>query len=514
MRSSELLKVLIKACYPVTYVVSHEEDRVVETLVDIAKQRNEALGQRTPIYSWSVTQSVFSHYDERTVPDLEGPIDVLEYIEGSLSAVFILKDFGHFLSEGPAYMVQRKLKDTINAMNGETNIFIVDSELVVPPRLEKIITVVDFDLPEREEIAEYIRERNLLTGCFATSKLKEDESNELIQVGAEACAGLTLFESLNVFSKSLAMKQTVDTRVVVDEKKQIIRKSGVLEYIDHSLGLDSVGGLANFKTWLNERGKAFSDEARDFGLPNPKGVLLVGVPGAGKSLVAKCAGYTWGIPVLRMDVGALHGQYVGQSEANTRKAFQTAEAIGRCILWIDELEKGFGPSGSTNDGGTSARVFGTFLNWMQENDSQVFVVATANDVSALPPEMLRKGRFDELFFVDLPNDEERVEILKIHLTKRNRNPENYDLNRVSLLCKGFSGAELEQVIVDGLFRAFSRSDDLTEEDLFVVSKRLVPLSRTMKSKIENLRKWSNGRAILASEAKKEPENKKRRRSVH
>jgi SpoVK/Ycf46/Vps4 family AAA+-type ATPase len=253
------------------------------------------------------------------------------------------------------------------------------------------------------------------------------------------------------------------------------------------------------KKWLGQRGKAFSQKAREFGLPHPKGVLIVGIPGTGKSLTAKCIGAAWDMPVLRMDVGALFGQYVGQSEANFRKAIKTAEAISPCVLWIDEIEKGFGSASGSHDSGTSARVFGSFLSWMSEKTSQVFVVATANDVSALPPEMLRKGRFDELFFVDLPNAADRGEVFKIHLSRLGRDPDKYSVNELVEATDSFTGAEIEQVVIDGLYLAFDEERDLEDSDMLSAASRTVPLAVTMEKRISDLRKWSNGRALRAND---------------
>ena len=259
-----------------------------------------------------------------------------------------------------------------------------------------------------------------------------------------------------------------------------------------------VGGLDVLKEWLDNRGNAFSSSARDFGLPYPKGVLIIGIPGTGKSLISKAIGSAWSMPVLRLDVGSLFGSFIGQSEANMRKALKTAEALAPCVLWIDELEKSLGGSSGGTDSGTTARVFGSFLNWMQEKSDPVFVVATANDVSQLPPEMLRKGRFDELFFVDLPSREDRNEIFKIHLSLRGRDPSDYEVEELGLASDQFSGAEIESVVVDGLYRAFSVNRELHKNDMLRSIMDTVPLAKTMGSKIESLRKWAKTRARFAT----------------
>ena len=256
--------------------------------------------------------------------------------------------------------------------------------------------MVDFDLPSIEELASSAND--VISNFGPTNSLDDNIINNMVGHGSKAALGLTLAEAENVFAKSLAHTRCLDPQIIIEEKKHIIRKSGVLQFYDVDRDMDSVGGLGNLKKWLKQRGGSFSKEAREYGLPNPRGVLIVGIPGTGKSLVSKCIGHDWNMPVLRMDVGSLFGSLVGQSEANMRKALKTAEALAPCVLWIDELEKSLGGSSGSSDGGTTARVFGSFLSWMQEKTTPVFVVATANDVSALPPEMLRKGRFDEWYF--------------------------------------------------------------------------------------------------------------------
>ena len=309
------------------------------------------------------------------------------------------------------------------------------------------------------------------------------------------------------------MDGTISPYIVMHEKKNIIKKSGVLEYYDLTDSLSSVGGLGNLKKWLKLRGRAFTDEATDFGLPTPKGVLIIGIPGTGKSLVSKCIGMEWSMPVLRLDVGSLFGSLVGQSEGNMRKALKTAESLAPCVLWIDELEKSFGQQGSL-DGGTSTRVFGYFLSWMQEKKSQVFVVATANDVTSLPPEMLRKGRFDELFFVDLPTVFERIEILKIHIARLGRSPENFELDQIAKASKNFSGAELESVVIESLYKGFYADREPTTEDMLAAVETTVPLHDTMKENITQLRSWASGRAVPAGSLEQPSEEKPTKRQRH
>lgn len=497
MKSVEQLGILVDASYPVLYVVSHEEDRVEAALRQIVEDRDKQSGGNTAFVVWSITKGTQCLSLNIHHPDHKDPLSVLAFIEKfPQSAVFVLRDFGFFLNEGPAYTVQRMLKDLVHHFAKsrlQSSIVIIDSSVDLPDRVEKIVTVVDFDFPDRPEL------EGRLLPMISRSDLRPDEIEELLWKGAECAAGLTLMEAENAFAKSLVMSGTINPSIIIQDKKNIIRKSGVLEYYDLTTDMSDVGGLENLKQWLDARGRAFSDDAKRYGLPTPKGVLIVGVPGTGKSLTAKAIGHRWNMPVLRMDVGALFGSLVGQSEANMRKALKTAEAMAPCVLWIDEIEKSMGGGGGTMDGGTTSRVFGNFLSWMQDKTAPVFVVATANDVSSLPPEMLRKGRFDELFFSDLPTEQERADILSIHLRKFKRKADLYDVNRVVNQAVDFSGAELAQVVVDSLYRAFQQDREPTTEDLLESVNRTTPLSKTMPERIQSLREWARGRAVPANQ---------------
>jgi SpoVK/Ycf46/Vps4 family AAA+-type ATPase len=316
----------------------------------------------------------------------------------------------------------------------------------------------------------------------------------------KAAQGLTCTECENVFARSLVQTRTLDINVILTEKKQIIRRSKVLEFFEAQEDMTRVGGMSLLKEWLAKRALSFSERARQFGLPEPRGLLLLGVQGAGKSLVAKAIASQWQFPLLRMDLGSLFSEMVGSSEQNMRTALRLAESVAPCLLWLDELEKGLGGIASSHlsDAGTTARVFGNFLTWMQEKTAPVFVVATANDISILPAEVLRKGRFDEIFFIDLPNYDERAEIFAIHLARRGRNPLGYDLDLLAQKSDGFSGAEIEQVVISGLYDAFEAGHELANEDLVRNLAATIPLSRTMEQQISGLRSWARTHARPAS----------------
>jgi SpoVK/Ycf46/Vps4 family AAA+-type ATPase len=364
--------------------------------------------------------------------------------------------------------------------------------------LEKDITVLDYSLPTLDELdvslERVVRSAREIAGVQI--KMSEEERERVLN----AARGLTCLEAENVFAKSLVMGRKLDLSIIVAEKEQLIRRSQILEYYETVEGFSHVGGMNLVKEWLRKRGMAFTEKARRFGLPEPKGLLLLGVQGAGKSLLAKAVASQWQLPLLRLDLGRVFSELVGSSEQNIRSALRLAESVSPCVMWLDEIEKGLaGSTGSGNsDAGTSARVFGSLLTWMQEKKSPVFVIGTANDIAALPPEILRKGRFDEIFFVDLPQLQERREIFAIHLANRGRDPLDYALNELALKAEGFSGAEIEQLIIDGLYDAFEDDRELNNEDMFRNLKNTIPLSQTMERKISALRQWARNHARPAS----------------
>ena len=389
-------------------------------------------------------------------------------------------------------------------------LIIVAPMLRIPPELEKDITLVDFPLPDETEI------RSLLDNMIATNSQGGRIRVEVDEQGreriAKAAMGLTVHEAENAFARAMVDNGVLsndDVHVVLEEKRQTIRKSGLLEFVPADIDLDDVGGLQNLKRWLDKRNNSWMAEAADYGLPAPKGLLMTGVPGCGKSLTAKAIASAWGLPLLRLDIGKVFAGLVGSSEQNMRNAIRAAEATAPCVLWIDEIEKGFsGATGGGGDSGTSTRVFGSFLTWMQEKTSPVFVIATANNVSGLPPEFLRKGRFDEIFFVDLPTGIERRDVWDLHLRKRLHNENvsaGIDLTedlvaRLADATEGYAGAEIEQAVVVGLFDAFAERRPLDETDLFRAVDNMVPLSVTQAEQIAAIRSWAATRAIAATAA--------------
>lgn len=489
MQPQEEIEVHIRANYPILYVVTWEEERVSDAISEIADK------VKRPRRSWSLTQGLKPTGVDSSLENTRLPaeIQVLTHILGVKEpAIFQLKDFHAYMNDP---RVIRLLRDAAGKLRSKNQTIVITAPILrLPPELEKDITVVEFPLPGERDVQELIDVA--LNAWKGKNTVDTNLSEEMRERIVQSCLGLTIDEIESVIARSLVEKKRLDVDVILEQKKQIVRKSGLLEYYAPQEKMSDVGGMEYLKEWLKKRATSFTDKAREFGLPAPKGVLLLGVQGCGKSLVAKAIASAWNLPMLRMDVGRIFGSLVGQSEENIRRAIRVAESVAPCILWADELEKGFAGSQSSgvSDGGTTARVFATFLTWMQEKTKPVFMIATANDVSKLPPELLRKGRFDEIFFIDLPDTEERKEIFAIHLKKRNRDPKQFDLDELAKATAGFSGAEIEQVVIAGLFSAFDAGRDLEQRDMLEEAKQAVPLSRMMEEDIQELRDWAKLRA--------------------
>jgi ATP-dependent 26S proteasome regulatory subunit len=497
--SIDELEILIRARYPIIYIVSYEEKRVENDIINISLKSDKKT------YSWTSTQGLLSVSQSKNYSILnDSTKDILNCLDiiakSNESSIFILKDLHHYINEP---LVNRKIKDlSISLKSTFKTVIILSPVLKIPVELEKDIVVIDYKISDFNDIA------NLLDKLI--NSLQINRKNVEINLSlsdrekiTHSCLGLTLGEVENVLAKIIVSKKRLDIRdidLINEEKKQIIRKTGLLEFYSTNENISNVGGLNNLKTWLKKRTRAFTKEARDYGLPQPKGILLLGVSGSGKSLVAKSISSLWHLPLLRLDMGNLFSSLVGSSEENVRRAIKTSESIAPCLLWLDEIDKSFGGMSNSqiSDGGTSARVLSSFLTWMQEKQSPVFIIATANDISNMPPELLRKGRFDEIFFLDLPNLNERKEIFSIHLSKRNRDSSKFNIQYFSELTEGFSGAEIEQIIISSMYDSFEENRELSNDDIINSIKNFVPLSKTMKEAVENIREWSRTRAVSAS----------------
>jgi AAA+ superfamily predicted ATPase len=489
---------LIRARYPLVYIVSFEERRVEEELREIAKQLNKKL------LVWTITGGFLdgaSRPDDNTADPIVALDQVLKTAQ-SAAVLYVLKDFHPFLDANQSVPI-RKLRDAISHLqNTNSSLFILSPVLRIPPELEKDITVVDYPVPSKAELRE-------LLGSFEKDYARRasihlDGATCEAMVGA--LLGLTRVEAENVLSRALISDGRLDASdlpMIIREKEQIIKKSGILEYQALEERLEDIGGLDQLKDWLRQTRSTFDEAAGKRGVQTPKGVLLLGVPGCGKSLTAKAVAHAWQMPLLRFDLGKVFGMYVGQSEENIRRAIRMAEAVAPCVLWIDELEKGFAGVGTSGlDSGVTARVYGAFITWLQEKKSPVFVVGTANDINSLPPELLRKGRFDEIFFVDLPSEQERIDIFRKRLNLRclpEFESDKMNLPTLAATAKGFTGSDIEAVINEALKKAFADGKrDPKESDFLKAINETLPLSATMRDKIEELRKWARTRARPAS----------------
>lgn len=495
------IETLIRARYPILYIITNEEMRVQNLIVEIASKRQKKVFEWT--YSNGIVPAGTSIQSQKsrngaTRDPLAALDQVIEQVE---PAIFLFKDFHPFLAR-TNFAIIRKLKDiALHLKNSFKTIVLISPVMEIPPELDKEITVLNFPPPTKDDLSALLEK--IVADVKGVKQVKielDDESRERL---LQAALGLTLGEAENVFAKIIVKDSRLsgeDVNEVFSEKQQIIRKSGLLEYYAAEDDFDSVGGLGVLKDWLRKRAVAFTDEARAFGLPAPKGILLLGVQGCGKSLCAKSVSRLWQLPLLRFDMGRMFGSLVGSSEENVRRAIAVAESVAPAVLWVDEIDKAFVGSQSSGmtDGGTTARVFGTFLTWLSEKSAPVFVVATANDVSQLPPELLRKGRLDEIFYVDLPVPDEREEIFRIHLAKRGRDASGFDLNELVQASKDFSGAEIEEAIISALYDAFYAKQELKTEHVLGAIADTVPLAKTMSEKINSQRHWAAGRARNAS----------------
>jgi SpoVK/Ycf46/Vps4 family AAA+-type ATPase len=502
---------LLRARFPFIYVGTWEEERVLGLVRDVARNAELVRTPRT-VFTWSLTDGLVGP-GAPAKESCEAPLDALGYVQRhGEPAIFVFKDFHVFFGMDKSeqdHRVVRKLRDLASLLKGSPkpkNVVFLAPVVKLPLELEKEITVLEFDLPGVGEIRELLR--GMIESNRKGGRLTVELGDADLDRFAHAALGLTLHESENAFARAMVQDARLnpeDIETIYEEKRQIVRKTGILEFVRSDVHIGDVGGLENLKRWLKKRDKSWLADAKKYGVPAPKGVLVTGVPGCGKSLLAKAIGSAWQLPLLRLDVGRVFGMYIGMSEENLRMALRTAEAVAPSILWVDEIEKGFSQSGE-GDGGTLSRIFATFLTWMQEKVKPVFVIATANNIETLPPELLRKGRFDEIFFVDLPTRRERADIFALHLKKKTQNsPALGSLNVTPEACaklaeatEGFIGAEIEQVVIAALFEAFAEQRALAWTDFGRAIKATVPLSVTQAERIGKIRAWANQRAVAAS----------------
>ena len=490
MKFNDELALFLKARYPIIYINTIEEDRV-EYII----RKNIKTNLNRSIYSWDFVDGYTNN------PNNEGfakrnPLQALELIErlnAETPALFLLKDFNRFLTD---LSISRKLRNISRILKLQPKtIIIIGSDLTIPKELQDLLTVLQFQLPLENEISQE------LDRLVNSLNIKIDP--QLFENLTRACQGLSLERIRRVLSKIIATYKTIDDNsiaILLSEKKQIISQTEILEYTSVDEKITNLGGLDNLKDWLRKRKTAFGIQASNYGLPTPRGLLLVGIQGTGKSLTAKAIANEWQLPLLKLDVGKLFGGIVGESESRLRQMINVAETISPCILWIDEIDKAFSNTESKGDSGTSNRVLATFVSWLSEKTKPVFVIATANNIDLLPLEIIRKGRFDEIFFLDLPKKEEREEIFKIHIKEFRPNSwESFDYNKLAELSEAFSGAEIRQSIIEGMYHAFYEKREFTTDDISMALTELIPLAHLESNQMVKLQNWaSSGRIRLAS----------------
>ncbi len=488
------INVALRARITLLAVITIEEERAIQLIREVC---DSAHSPRQCI-AWDIAEGFSVLSGRQTPPQAKDPLQALDAMEKTdENAVIILKDFHEFWNNS---QVKRKVRNFAQKFKfSRRSMVILTPSRQIPEELRDDAILLHFLPPSAEELT--VELDRLLQGSQVQSGLTRPGKEKMIQ----AALGMTLNQARRSFSKAIVTHGSLDDRnieEVIAEKKDILSQSQGLEFYGVTETIENVGGLAVLKRWLQLREQAFTKEAREYGLPAPKGIALIGIPGTGKSLTAKMIAGLWRLPLLRLDVGSLFGSLVGESEERTRRALAVAETIAPCILWVDEMEKAF--AFGEGDSGTSQRVFASLLTWMQDKSAPCFVVATANNIAALPPELLRKGRFDEIFFLDLPNREERTEIIAVHLKKRKWIPAEFDLDLLAQESEGYVGAEIEQTIIDAMYLAFNQGlRKITTQDILACLKQQVPLSRSQRETVEMLRRWLHeGRALSASDTER------------
>jgi SpoVK/Ycf46/Vps4 family AAA+-type ATPase len=493
MEFEKQLDTYLRARFTLLILVSREEERVLQAIRQACEKTTRLCltWDAADNFKW-VTTATSTTPNAR---DALTALDQLDKFDPQANIVFVLKDFHELWNNA---QVKRKLRNLAqNFKYNKKTILITCPAGKIPDELRNESVVLNYPLPVQAELQEVLS--NLIRNPGVKVNLTPLGREKLVK----AALGLTAAQAQRVFASAIvgSTDSTLDDRdidLVTEEKRQILMESEALEFYPITQSPDDVGGLDILKSWLRMRDMAFTQKAREYGLPAPKGIALIGIPGTGKSLTAKMIGGMWRMPLIRLDVGALFGSLVGESEERTRRALHLAETIAPCVIWIDEMEKALAHGGL--DSGTSTRVFGSILTWMQEKTAECFVVATANDISSLPPELLRRGRFDEIFFLDLPSTQERREIFAVHLRKRRRIPQDYDLDLLAAKSEGYVGAEIEQAVIDAMYRGFNENArEFTTEDISEALERQVPLSVSQRETVEALRNWlREGRAQSAS----------------
>jgi len=481
MSFTQEFNLLLKARYPIIYVTTIEEDRLEYTIRNCIKKN----GNRG-IYIWDFVEGYINNPNNNGLAK-RNPLQALEFIEKiqpETPAIFLLKDFNRFLND---VSVSRKLKNLIRILKTQPKtLIIVATEVNIPNEFIDTITILEFQLPQLNEIKQELDR--------LVNSLNQKIENNVFESLINSCQGLSLERIRRVLSKIIALHKTLDERaidLILKEKRQIIYQTQVLEFCLSDNTIADIGGLTNLKNWLTQRAKSFSNRAKNYGLPAPRGLLLIGIQGTGKSLTAKAIANDWQLPLLKLDFGRLFGGIVGESEMKIRQMIQIAETLAPCILWIDEIDKTFGQINSKGDSGTTSRVLGTFITWLSEKTAPVFVVSTANNFDVLPVELIRKGRFDEIFFIGLPLEDERKLIFTVHLSKlRPDSWKDFNIDILSQESKNFSGAEIQQSIIEGMHIAFNENREFTTNDIRRGLQETIPIAKMNFEEIESLQNWA------------------------
>ena len=491
MLFSKELNLLLKARYPIIYISTFEEDRLEYTIRKTIKTNSNKA-----IYTWDFVEGYKTNINNPRFA-AKNPLQALELVEKltpDTPAIFILKDFNKFLSD---ISVSRKIRNLLNILKTQPkSLIILATEIEIPTELYDLITIIEFKLPTSQEI------KTELLRLF--NSLGKNYDSEFLEILIRACQGLSIEKIRRALSKSIAKYGSINTEtinLILIEKRQIISQTKILEFQETKSQFKDIGGLENLKKWLRNRKDSFGEKAKLYGLPAPRGLLLAGIQGTGKSLTAKAIANEWKLPLLRLDIGKLFGGIVGESENRTRQMIELAEALAPCVLWIDEIDKAFAEQNKNNDSGTTNRVLSTFIIWLSEKISQVFVVATANNFSVLPLEIIRKGRFDEIFFIGLPVISERKKIFEgLLLRIRPKNIKSFNLDILAIKSSGFCGSEIEQAIIEGMHYAFNEKREFTEDDILLGIKQIIPISQIEPERIKQIQNWAlSGRIRLASE---------------
>jgi SpoVK/Ycf46/Vps4 family AAA+-type ATPase len=484
--SFEEIKRLIASKYPIVWIESWEEERVETMLKKVA-----ATGFSQPLQftSWSETRGLGNNDKTDIVTALE------QFIAQPASGLFFLKDFSWKL--GSESLLKRTLRDVYQLTKTSFKTLFLCSPIAgVPDDMMKEIVTIDFSLPDEGDLGTIFE--SVLKGAPKVKiSLTEEQKAKLLK----GALGLTGDEAKFAFQKMLVGKSELNEEaldIIYEEKARIVRRDGLLDYVPTKYTLDDIGGLENLKDWLKDRASFFSKEAQEAGLKMPKGILMTGVSGCGKSLSAQAIAASWGLPLYRLDMNRLYGGALGTAEECFRRAIIQMESVAPAILWLEEIEKGVAGY-EQGDKGVTARIFSSFLTWLQEHTTPVFVAATANEINKLPPELLRKGRFDEIFFVDLPSEAERANIFKVHLEKRKVDVSKFNFMELAKATNNFNGAEIEQSVISGLVLAFrDNKRELAQDDIFKAIGRMVPLATTMAEQIKEIKRWADTRAVKAS----------------